>query len=146
MPHYAADVKSSMSPEELFDYMADFSNAEEWDPGTVSAKRVDVGELGMGSRFDLVVEFAGRETPWAYEVVEYERPRRVAVRAESDSAVLVDTMTVAEAEGQGSVLNYDARLDLKGARKLLDPVMAILFRRLGEKGRAGLERELNRPR
>jgi hypothetical protein len=146
MPHYRGTVNSTVKQDELFDYMADFSNAQEWDPGTVSAKRLDSGEIAKGSRFELVVSFAGREMPYTYEVTEYERPNRVVVEADSDATHLTDTMSVAAAEGRGSILTYDAKLDLKGWRNVLAPVMVILFRRLGEKGRAGLERELNRAR
>jgi hypothetical protein len=46
-------------------------------------------------------------------------------------------------EGSASRLNYDARLDLKGWRKVTTPVMAVLFDRLCGKARGGLERELN---
>ena len=66
----------------------------------------------------------------------------VVVEAESDALHLIDTMTMAE-NGTGSVLNYDARLNLKGWRKVSTPVMAVLFSRLSEKGKQGLERELN---
>lgn len=143
MPHYSDTVDSSLGQDELFDYMADFANAEHWDPGTKSAMRLDDGELGVGSRFELVVEFAGRETPFSYEITEYEPPDRVVVEADSAATHLTDTMTASRAE-EGSVLTYDARLELKGWRKLTTPVVALLFRRLCEKGRAGLERELNR--
>lgn len=142
MPHFNDTVDSSLSRAELFDYMADFSNAEEWDPGTKSARRLDEGELGVGSRFELVVEFAGRETPFTYEITEHSPPERVVVEADSEATHLTDTMSTAAA-GSASVLTYDARLELKGWRKLTTPVVALLFRRLCEKGRAGLERELN---
>lgn len=145
MPHFNDDVQSSMTKTELFDYMADFSNAEEWDPGTNSARRRDDGAIGVGSKFELVVEFAGRETSYMYEITEFDRPNVVVVEAESDALHLIDTMTMAES-GAGSVLNYDARLNLKGWRKVSTPVMAVLFKRLSEKGRQGLERELNQTR
>jgi hypothetical protein len=143
MPHYTDDVTSSLGREDLFDYMADFTNAVRWDPGTKSARRLDEGAIGVGSRFELVVEFLGRESPFVYEIVEYERPEKVVLRAESDASSLLDTMTVKPGLDDASVLTYDARLELKGVRKLLNPVMAVLFRRLCEKGKEGLERELN---
>ena len=142
MPHFNDDVRSKLTKTELFDYMADFSNADEWDPGTNTAKRLDDGEIGVGSKFELVVEFAGRETSYIYEITRFDRPNVVVVEAESDALHLIDTMTMAE-NGTGSVLNYDARLNLKGWRKVSTPVMAVLFNRLSEKGKQGLERELN---
>lgn len=145
MPRYVATVGSGMKPEALFDYMADFASAAEWDPSVVSAERLDSGGAKLGSRFRIVVKLLGSESPFDYEVIEYVRPNRVVVRAETDAVSSLDEMTI-EPRGEGSALTYDAQLELKGPRKLLAPVMAVLFRRLGDNAKAGLERELNRPR
>ena len=48
MARYRGTVVSSRSAEDTFDYMANFANAAEWDPGTASADRLDVGEVGLG--------------------------------------------------------------------------------------------------
>lgn len=141
MPHFNDDVSSSLTQTKLFDYMADFTNAEEWDPGTKSAKRLDDGKIGVGSEFELVVEFAGSESPFTYRITEYERPDRLVVEADTEAVHLTDTMTCSKS-GKGSVLNYDARLDLKGWRVVTSPVMSVLFKRLCGKGKGGLEREL----
>ncbi|HET8975403.1 MAG TPA: SRPBCC family protein [Solirubrobacterales bacterium] len=139
MPHNVDTVSSAMDPAELFDYMAEFSNAAEWDPGTVSARRLGDGPVGLGSRFELIVRFAGRESPFAYEITEYERPRRVVLVAETGAAIVTDTMSIAAGSGGGSVLTYDARLELKGARRLFSPLMSVLFGRVFANGRRGLE-------
>lgn len=142
MPHYNDDVSSTLSQAKLFDYMADFTHAVEWDPGTKMAKRLDDGTIGVGSEFELVVEFAGNDAPFVYKITEYDRPNVLVVEADSEAVHLVDTMTSSK-DGKGSTLNYDARLDLKGWRKVTTPIMALLFNRLCKKGKDGLERELN---
>lgn len=139
MPHNVDTVSSAMDPAALFDYMAEFSNAAEWDPGTVSARRLGDGPVGLGSRFELIVRFAGRESPFVYEITEYERPRRVVLVAETGAARVTDTMSIAAGSGGGSVLTYDARLELKGARRLFSPLMSVLFGRVFADGRRGLE-------
>ena len=35
----------------VVDYLADFGNAEEWDPGTVSCTRLDSGPVQVGARW-----------------------------------------------------------------------------------------------
>ncbi len=143
MAHFHDTVDSTMEGADVFDYMADWTNAAEWDEGTQSARRLDSGEIGVGSKFELVVEFLGRQSPFVYEITEYERPGKLVLRAETDASVLVDTITIEPGLQGTSVLTYDARLDLKGVRKLVNPVMAIFFNRLCQKGKEGLERELN---
>lgn len=142
MPHNVDTVSSAMDPAALFDYMAEFSNAAEWDPGTVSARRLGEGPVGLGSRFELIVRFAGRESPFVYEITEYERPRRVVLVAETGAARVTDTMSIAAGSGGGSVLTYDARLELKGARRLFSPLMSVLFGRVFADGRRGLEKTI----
>jgi hypothetical protein len=143
MPHFKDTIDSTVPVEQAFDYVADFSNAEQWDQGTKTARRLDDGAIGEGSRFELVVEFMGRESAFVYEIVEYDRPEKVTLRSESDDSTLVDTLTVEPGLDEACVLTYDARLEMKGVRKLLSPVIGIFFRRLCEKGKEGLERELN---
>ena len=41
MARYRGTVISTRSAEDTFDYMADFANAAEWDPGTATAERLD---------------------------------------------------------------------------------------------------------
>ena len=96
MPHYNDDVSSTLTQADLFDYMADFTHAAEWDPGTKSAKRLDDGKIGVGSEFELVVEFAGNESPFVYKITEYDRPNVLVVEADSEAVHLVDTMTCSE--------------------------------------------------
>ena len=74
MARYRATVISTRSAEETFDYLADFSNAEEWDPGTATAERLDDGPVGLGSAFRLGVRVGARVTPLEYRIVAFDRP------------------------------------------------------------------------
>jgi hypothetical protein len=142
LARYVGTVGSSRSVEEAFDYLADFSSVREWDPTAVSAERLST-EVGQGARFRVVVRFAGRENEFVYETIEFDRPRRLVLRAETSSVVSQDTITFASTAA-GTEVTYDAKLEPKGAMKLATPLLALLFRRLGDNAASGLERELNR--
>ena len=144
MARYVGKIRSPRSATESFDYLADFSSVAEWDPSAVSARMLD-DEPGAGTRFEVVVGFAGRELPFTYETTEYERPRRLVLRAESSTVVSEDTITVRELGGGGSEVTYDADLRPKGLMRLADPVLALLFRRLGDNAAAGLREKLGEP-
>ena len=73
---------------------------------------------------------------------EIERPAHVALRGESDSVVSLDTMSFRKLPDGGTEVTYDADLQLKGARRLLDPVLGLSFRRLCERARARMEEVL----
>jgi hypothetical protein len=142
MARYVGTIQTTRSVDAAFDYLADFSSVCKWDPTAVSAENLS-GRVGEGAEFRVVVRFAGRENEFVYTTVEFERPRRLVLRAESPTVVSLDTITV-EPEGSGAAVTYDALLEPKGAMKLAAPLLALLFRRLGDNAARGLERELNR--
>ncbi len=142
MARYRTTIESSLPPDAAFAELADFSSAERWDPGVVSATRTDSGELGVGSTFHLVTRFAGREVPLDYEVVGFDRDRQVTLRAENATIVSLDTITF-EPSGAGETsVTYDADLRLKGPLRLFDPLLGMVFRRIGDHARDGLRRAL----
>ncbi|HST26667.1 MAG TPA: SRPBCC family protein [Gaiellaceae bacterium] len=136
MARYVADIESKLAPEEAFAYMADFSNARHWDPSVSKAERVGDGT------FELVAKFGGKDVPLRYTAIEHDPPRLVVLEAARPGFVSRDTITVSPAPG-GSIVHYDALLQFGGARKLLDPLMQLVFSRVGAKAKAGLETALN---
>lgn len=137
MARYRTVIDSPKPREELFPYLADFANAQEWDPGVVRAERTDSGEVVVGSAFELVAAFMGRETPLKYEVTAIEPPRSVTFRGENATVVSLDTITFAD-RPNGTRLTYDADLQLKGPLKLADPALKLAFGKIGDKARDGL--------
>jgi hypothetical protein len=103
-----------------------------------------VGEvpLGIGSAFELVARFAGRDVPLRYEVVEYDPPRRVVLEARRPGFVSRDTITV-EPAGNGSTVHYDATLVFGGIGRLFDPIMQRIFNRVGVRATLGMQTALN---
>jgi Polyketide cyclase / dehydrase and lipid transport len=142
MARYVTEVSSSLPPVEAFAYMADFANARLWDPSVSEARRVGEGPIGLGSAFDLVARFGGRDVPLRYEIVEYDAPRRVVLEARRPRFSSRDTITV-ETAGGGSIVYYDASLSFGGLGRLLEPVMQRVFNRVGARATAGLQTALN---
>lgn len=142
MAHYVTTIESSLTATEAFAYMADFSNAREWDPSVSEARLLGGGPVELGSEFDLVAKFAGRDVPLRYRIVSFEPPRLVVLEAERPGFTSRDTITV-EPMGEGSTVRYDATLAFQGVRRLLDPLMQVFFSRTGAKADAGMRAALN---
>ena len=142
MARYIGHVTSPRPIEDVFDYLADFSNVRDWDPSALESRSLNGGGVAEGSRYAVTSRFLGREVPITYEVTEIERPARVALRGENDSVVSLDTMSFRKLPDGGTEVTYDADLRLKGARRLLDPVLGLSFRRLCERARARMEEVL----
>ncbi len=144
MARYAATVTGPGSAHEVFAYLADFSSTAEWDPGVSEARRLTRDPLRVGARFHVVASFLGRRVALEYRTVELVPPHRVVLRAETRTVVSVDTITVRDLAGSGSEVTYDARLEPRGALRLADPLFGALFKRVGDRAKAGLADALAR--
>ena len=137
MARYVTTIESTLTAEDAYAYMADFSNALEWDPSVTEARR------SGDNAFDLVATFGGKGVPLHYEIVSSDPPRSLVLEARKPSFTSRDTITVTPAAG-GSSVHYDARLDFNGLGRIFDPLMQLLFNRTGAKAAAGMRAALNR--
>lgn len=124
-------------PEEVFVYLLDFTHTEEWDPGTVRTT-LEHGDGGVGTHYHNVSRFLGRETELTYVVEEVVAPWRLRLRGENKTVVAHDTMTLEPAEAGGTELTYQANFAFKGVARLVSPLLAPAFKRLGDEAEKGL--------
>jgi carbon monoxide dehydrogenase subunit G len=141
MAHYKASVDTPRPPDEAFAYLSDFSTTAEWDPGVVEAERLGEAPVAEGSEFRLVADFLRRKTALTYRIVEYDPPNAVTFRGENATVVSLDRITF-ESSAQGTRITYDADLALKGPFKLADPLLALAFKRVGDRALAGMRKTL----
>lgn len=141
MPHYVTAVKTAWGVEEAFGFMADVRNFGRWDPGVHSVTIVHGDGPGLGSAYDVEVRTGPVPLVLRYEVVEWEAPRRLLLVARTRTLQSIDEIRV-EPAGAGAVVTYDARLDLRGALRVANPLLALAFGRIGDRAAAGLRRAL----
>ena len=138
MPAVSRTFQVSPTPATVIGYLADFSHAEQWDPGTVSCTRVDPGPVAVGATWRNVSRVAGLKTELTYALRQLTADTIVFV-GQNKGATSTDTITVLP-DGAGSRIAYHADLDLHGATALLGPVMKLVF----EKVAGDTERQLTR--
>ncbi len=142
MAHYVASFPVSVTRSAAFADLSRFDRAEEWDPGVEAGEMLTPEPVGVGSRFRLVARFLGRRILLDYEIVAHDRDERIVLRAEDSSVRSVDTITFQDDE-RGTLMVYDAQLDAKGIGRLADPLLSIVFRRIGDRAAAGLRARLS---
>jgi carbon monoxide dehydrogenase subunit G len=140
MPSVSRSFTVHPAPAAVIDYLKDFSNAEEWDPGTESCTRVGDGPVAVGARWHNVSKIAGVTTELDYELTELTDTRIVLV-GRNDSATSTDTITVLPS-GEGSEITYQADLDMHGLAHLAAPAMKLVFEKLANDTEAQLTRAL----
>ena len=141
MPKVSKSVTLPRPPEEVFDYLADFSTTEEWDPGIVTAEKTSDGPVGLGSTFHLVSNFRGREVPVTYQITEYEPTSRFVIVGTNKNFTGTDTIEISPS-GDGTRVDYTADFRMKGIAKLIEPFLGGVFDNLSEEAMDGLEKTL----
>ncbi|MBT8207267.1 MAG: hypothetical protein HKN07_05855 [Acidimicrobiia bacterium] len=138
MAHYIATVETQKSAEEVFDYIADFRNLEEWDPGVSSASMSKGDAPGVGTVYSVRASGADLD----YVTLAYTRPTETTLEAKSRFVRSYDTVTV-EATESGSTVTYDAILELRSFAAVLNPILGLFFDRIGDRAVEGMERVLD---
>ena len=142
MARYQAAVESRWPAAETFAYLATFSNAVDWDPGVLAGEQLDPGPVAVGTRFRLVVPFAGRRVRLTYRITGYQPGREVVLSATSGLLNATDKIVVTGGPG-GSAVSYQAEVRLRGPLRLLDPLLRSRFRAVADRAAAGLAHALS---
>ncbi len=143
MARYRTTIDSKLSPGEAFEYLSDFAKAKEWDPGVIEGEALTIGSPGPGSRFRLVAKFLGRKVPLEYSIIAFDPAHRVVFQADEAMVRSTDEICCAPS-GEGPSVTSEADLRLKGALGgIFDPLLGLVFRRIGDRASAGLEKALN---
>ncbi len=138
MAHYEVTIASPLSQQEAFDRMAAVDRFVEWDEGVTSAEQVEGDEPGLGAAYLLKDKaFAGGDLALRYETTAFDAPNRFVVVADAKSLRSDDVITVV-ADGDGSRVTYAADLKMKGAFAVMNPLLGLVFNRIGDKAVAGL--------
>jgi carbon monoxide dehydrogenase subunit G len=132
-------IETACERETAFDYVADFSTTEEWDPGIPSARRLDDGPVGMGSRFELVSRFGSTEQTIVYEITAFDRPDSVTFVGEGSNFSGTDVISFAPREGGGTIVTYVADLGLKGLAAVALPFIKRRLDEMSDRAVAGLQ-------
>ena len=134
-------VETTLPIEDVFDYVADFANSQEWDPGVATAERLDEGPVGLGSRFRLGVRLGPRVGTMDYRISVFEPPTRVVLVGSGSGVSAVDEIRL-ERLATGTRLDYTADIRLGGILRLVEPFLGGAFANIGRNAADGMQRTL----
>lgn len=128
MPVVERTITVDQPPQAVWEFLADFTTTEEWDPPTVSTERTS-GDGGLGTTYHSVAKFAGRRTEVDYVVVEYVEGRCLRLRGRATAMEVIDSFTVSPTPAGGSRVTYEAQFVQRQGQ---EPVELPSMRRLGD--------------
>lgn len=130
------------SAEGVAEYLRDFSRTEQWDPGTVSCRRLDDGPVGVGSRWHSVATFLGRRTELVYELTR-DDPDGLRFVGRNDTATATDDIAITPGPAPGTTrIAYRSHIEFTGLAKLGAPVAKLALEKLGADTEKNLVRVL----
>lgn len=141
MPTVSRTFEVSPPPQIVVPYLADFSHAEQWDPGTERCERVDDGPVRVGSTWHNTSKIAGVTTELTY-VLEHLTDGRIVLVGRNKTATSTETIEVTRA-GTGSSITYTNTVEFNGAAKLGAPLAKAVFEKLAHDTQEQLAQTLN---
>ncbi|GAB3271275.1 SDR family NAD(P)-dependent oxidoreductase [Parahaliea aestuarii] len=130
------------SPTAVFNYLADFSSAAEWDPTTLSARRLDSGPPRVGSRFELNCALPLGSIRVTYRLTHLEAGR--CLRLSGSSRLFdVDDEIILHPENDGCLIDYRASFRFPAAIERYLQQHPEKFVAMGQRTMEGLEEALS---
>lgn len=139
MATFRMTIDSSWALPDLFDYMARFSNTADWDPLATSGEALTAGDPRLHSEYRLSVALGRREIPLVYEIVEFDRLRRVVLSAEYKMIRSLAAIEVTPSP-EGTRLSYESSVTGLGPA---DPLVARALRKSGVTAEANLRTKID---
>jgi carbon monoxide dehydrogenase subunit G len=135
-------ITTALALDRAFAFVADFANAERWDPGVATSERSGTGPTGVGARYRLGVRVRGKVAPMDYEITAYEPSRRVVLTGTGSGVEAVDDIRF-EATETGTRIDYVADIRLTGLMRLAAPFAGGTFAKIARDARDGMQRTLD---
>jgi hypothetical protein len=125
---------------EALHLIADFRNLKSWDDSVESVKpREKV--FAEGASYDVRVQFSGNPIDMVYTVTVYDPGVRAVLTGVAAKATAIDIIEVKSTD-EGTVIDYIAEIKLAFPYNLLDPILAIGFKKTVDHAVSGLGRFL----
>ena len=128
MIRIVSQVEVTRPSQEVFAYISNFENNPEWQSGQIEAKFTSEPPLQVGSTYDQVAKFLGRQIISQFEVIEFEADRKVKASSMAGSFPITFTRVVEPIDG-GTRVTAIVEGDGRGFFKLAEPLLAWMVRR-----------------
>ncbi len=142
MPRLHETIDTTLAHDDAFAFVADFANAQQWDPGVASSERLDAGPVALGARYRLGIRMRGRVVPMEYRITAYEPSRRVVLTGVGSGVSAVDEIRF-EPTASGTRIDYTADIRLGGWMRLVEPFAGGAFRKIATDALGGMQRALD---
>lgn len=120
----SVEIDVEAPPGEVFAYLEDAENNTEWIPNMVSCRWTTDPPIGVGSKYEQLSKFLGREIKTSFEVTRHEPGRLITIESrEGSSFPITVTRTVEPIAGSGTHVREDVTGDASGFYSIATPLL-----------------------
>lgn len=124
---------------EVFDFVADHTNAPQWQKGLHEVRRITPGPIGVGTEHEFARRFAGMRILSRNRFIEYEAGHFVSFEIPSGMITGVASYRVESTGTNSSRLISTVDFDVADLARFATPLLALIFKRANEKDEAALK-------
>lgn len=138
MAHSFNRLHTRRSAEQAFDFISDFRHASLWDPRTQSVRKVTDGPIGRGTQFMLTALLpAGFTLDFPYEIEAYDRARELVFNGRRPCFSYRERINFIP-DATGTVIEYRAEMWLTSLLLLGNPILSLIYQRIGDDATSGI--------
>ncbi len=140
---YEREFECEADPNTVLRFASNFLNLPIWDPSISGVRKLTGGRVRRGTKFLVRFGFLGSTSDLLYEVVELDPGKGAVLISETAWAKATDTIGV-EASARGSIVRWDAKIELALPLSPFDFFIGSLFAGNVERAVANLKQSLDR--
>lgn len=127
--HTTSSVAIERPAADVFGYIADFANNPKWQRGMQSATWTSDPPIAVGSTYDQVARFLGRDVVTSFVVTRYEPDRRITIESVKSTFPIQVTRAVEERGPTACTVTAEVSGDPSGFFRIAGPIMGPVMRR-----------------
>jgi len=124
--------------EDVFGVLTNVENTGTWFPGNVEEHWTSPAPHGVGSTRHAVVTVLGRRTENDAVATEFQPPHRAVMEGTSPNAPFLVALMFTR-DGDSTRVEVTSEVRLRGAMRILGPVVAVVYGRAWARGLARLK-------
>jgi len=144
MPRFSDSIDIACSPEQLFAYVADLRNEPTWHKDLASVPESTPAVPAVGSSYPVTFKPFMGKTEGTYATLEVVPGSRIVHRANlvGLSGMQVTLTYLVEPTAAGSRFTRASTIELGGIKRLMSPMMMLMFPKANRGFLANLKRAL----
>jgi uncharacterized protein YndB with AHSA1/START domain len=111
--------------EQVWNFLTDFQNTPKWDIGVLETRQTSQGAKGLGTTFQNIGPFLGRDSIREYKVTVLEPNHKVTVKLITPSKLVqqAEVSYIFESVNEGTKLTSSGGVEFSGFFKLIQPIL-----------------------